>query len=150
MAYLIQQVTIQQIKVHLDGNAARYGAMRTAENWNGLTDLLNDPTTSVGVVRRMIQIHELCEAIDRTGFEAITAVQRESVMFLLHCAQGELLDAQNTVIRSFFGAFASTGQTAATRTRLDALQTKTGSYAEAAWGDGVRVNARDVEAAARL
>lgn len=145
MAYVIATPTRQQIRTHLDTNAARYQTLRNNQDWNGLTALMNDPTTSPAITRRMVQVHELVEAIDRPALIAITTQNREALQFLITAATGTTLDPENTQVRSYFAAF-----TGATLTRLQALQTKLGSYAEAEWGDGVTVNAYEVEAAARL
>lgn len=151
MAYVITPPTRQQIKTELDNDPTvlGYAALKNAEDWNALSALINDPTRVAGVNRRMVQVHELATAIDAGALAALTVANRECFLFLATVAAGYPIDPFDAVTRTYFTVFASGGATGATRTRLIALQIKTGSRAEALWGDGVQVSAGDIEGAAR-
>jgi hypothetical protein len=148
-----------QIKTELDADpqALGYAALRAAQDWNGLTTLLNqvrpqgDPKRET-VDRRMIDRQEVIEALVYaevvTNTAAAGTAMRDALTLLLVSLNGGFLDPLNANIRGFFtGAFAAG---TATRTNLVALQTRPGSRAEKLWGDGVRVSASLVEDAVRL
>lgn len=154
MVYVPVQPTIQQIKAELDADpqALGYAAMESAKNWNGLVDALNLVRAGAPYVlsRRYLPVQEIAEAIVFNEWiaAAVTAPMRDGIALIFLTAGSEGLDPLNTNIRAFFTGSFGAGTT--TRANLTARLTRQGSRAEIIWGDGVRVNANDVEMAARL
>ena len=130
-------------EINTDPNGLGYAPLKTAKNWQGIADVINNPANGAVSTVAFQSAATLQGAVVASEY-LVLSQQQHALWQAIVIASGTQVDVNASGIKSQIGAIYTSSTAPTTRANMIALQTKQYTRGEILWGIGTNVAYYDV------